>query len=149
MGVFDMNSRCITKSPVSGIGRGFYFSKISVVKTKVKGYFSRKAISLRENCNSPGKMLGHGGRNRWEASMWDQERRHWQQRGQMSAEREARKALRKHCSKAFVSNSLTPHFKEKYLVCWIVYFQINFGDFCWKDMLSDKVVWECIIKYKS
>ena len=38
----------------------------------MKGYFSRKAIS-KENCSSPGKMLGHGQSNGREESVWDQE----------------------------------------------------------------------------
>lgn len=60
----------------------------SVVKTKIKGYFSRKAISIRENCNFPGQMLGHSGRNRREENVWAQEIRHWQLHMQISLKEE-------------------------------------------------------------
>lgn len=74
MGIFNLHSSCIAKIVYCVLtSEKIVFLTISVVRTKIKGYFSRKAVSMRENCSSPGKMLGHSQRNRKEESMWDQE----------------------------------------------------------------------------
>lgn len=149
MGISDFHSRCITKTFSCVLNwERIVCLTILVVKTKIKGYFSRKAISIRENCNSPGKMLGHSRRNRWEEKMWAQEIKHWHQHMQISAERRgARKALRKCCSMAYFLRTHPPLY-GKVLSCWIVCLQMNLRDFCWKGVF-DEVVWECTIKYKS